>query len=173
MKKLLLSALFLSAVFGNTLEERVKLLEEKVINLEKKLNIVNNNQKTLKKNISENTILKCNKIKLINYSYDYENGGFIKSYNFKYTLKNDYNKSIKYIYASIGFIDNDEIKLVEDYIKKSIIITPNSKIIIKNNYLIDTDTLSETLKDTPKKDIKIEFKPFKIIFKDNTILKCK
>jgi len=172
MKKIILSTLILSVVFANTLEERVKILEQKVAKLEQKLNIVDNNQKTIKKDITENTILKCNKIKIVKYSYDYENSGFIQAYNFKYTVQNDYNKSIKYIYASISFIDNDEVQMVEDYIKKNVDIKPHSQMVIKTNYLIDSGSLGETLKDTPKKDVRIEFKPFKIKFSDNTTLNC-
>jgi len=172
MKKLILAGLFLSSLFGNSLEDRVKILEEKVSKLEKKLNIVNNNQKTLKRNIVNNTALKCDKLKLVKYSYEYEDSGFIRSYNFKYTIKNEYDKPIKYIFASVGFIDNDEIKMLEDYVKKTITIKPHQEKVVKTNYLIDDGSLSETLKDTPKEKMRTEFKIFKIKFSDGTILKC-
>ena len=173
MKKLLLAGFVLtSSLFATSLEDRVNALEKRVNALEKKLNIVNKKQKELKKDIVENSIPKCNKLKIKNYSFKYINNVLVKSYNFKYVLENDYNKTVKYVYARISYIDKDKVQMVEDYIKKSIRIEPHQQVTIKTNYLIDEGSLSETLKDTPKKDIKIEFKPFEIDFEDGQTLKC-
>ena len=172
MKKILLVGLSVISLCALSLEDRVKLLEEKVAKLEKKLNVVDKSQKDLKKNIVDNVVLKCNKMELVDYSYSYNDSGFLQSYDFKYKIKSKYKQPIKYLYASISFIDNEHTKLLEDYIKKDVIIKPNETKIIKTNYLIDNGSLAEYLKDTPKKDLKIEFKVFKIEFQDGKIIKC-
>jgi hypothetical protein len=172
MKNFLLLGVLCSIVFANTLEDRVKILEEKVAKLEQKLNMVDKTQKNLKQDIANSTVLKCNKLRIKKYSFEYLDSGFIKNYDFKYVLENDYNKTIKYVYAQISYFDNNHIQMVEDYIKKSIVIKPNQQVTVKTNYLIDEGGLAESLKDTPKKDIRIEFKPFEIDFEDGQILKC-
>ena len=172
MQRLLLIGLSTISLFALSLEDRVKILEEKVAKLEKKLNVVDKSQKDLKKNIVDNVVLKCNKMELVDYSYSYNDSGFLQSYDFKYKIKSKYKQPIKYLYASISFIDNEHTKLLEDYIKKDVIIKPNETKIIKTNYLIDNGSLAEYLKDTPKKDLKLEFKVFKIEFQDGKIIKC-
>jgi len=169
MKRILLIGLSTISLFALSLEDRVKLLEEKVAKLEKKLSIVDKSQKEIREN---SVILRCNKLKLVDYSYKYNNAGFISSYDFKYKIKNEYKQPIKYVYASIAFIDNEDTNLLEDYIKKDIIIKPNETKIIKTNYLIDNGSLAEYLKDTPKKDLKVEFKIFKIEFQNGKTIKC-
>ena len=172
MKKILLIGLSTISLFALSLEDRVKILEEKVAKLEKQLNIVDKSQKDLKQNIVDNVVLKCNKMELVDYTYSYNDSGFIQSYDFQYKIKSKYKQPIKYLYASISFIDNEHTKLLEDYIKKDVIIKPNETKIIKTNYLIDNGSLAEYLKDTPKKDLKLEFKVFKIEFQDGKIIKC-
>ena len=172
MKKFLIIGLSTISLFALSLEDRVKLLEEKVSKLEKKLNIVDKSQKDFKKNINDKIVLKCNKMELVDYSYSYNDSGFLQSYDFKYKIKSKYKQPIKYLYASISFIDKEHTKLLEDYIKKDIIIKPNETKIIKTNYLIDEGSLAEYLKDTPEKDLKLEFKIFKIEFKNGKLIKC-
>jgi len=174
MKKLLIAGIVLSSsLFATSLEDRVTALEKRVAKLEQKLNMVDKTQKTIKKDITNSTVLKCNKVKIVKYDYKYENNGLTQSYNFTYTIKNTYNKPIKYLYASISFIDNNHVKMVEDYIKRSITIEPNQTVTVKTNYLIDEGSLGETLKDTPKQDVHVKFKPFEIDFADGQVLECR
>jgi hypothetical protein len=63
--------------------------------------------------------------------------------------------------------------MVEDYIKRSITIEPNQTVTVKTNYLIDEGSLGETLKDTPKQDVHVKFKPFEIDFADGQVLECR
>jgi len=172
MKKIILLGVLFSAVFATSLEDRVKLLEEKVSKLEKKLNIVDNSQKKIVKNINDSFVPKCNKLKLVDYSYKYEDSGFFKSYNFNYQIKNEYKKPVVYIYAGVNFIDDEGTELLENYIKKHITIKPNEIKTIKSNYLIQADSLAEYFKDTPKNELKVEFKIFKIKFSDGKEIKC-
>ena len=172
MKRIIIAGLLISGLLGNSLEDRVKILEQRVTKLEQKLNIVNTTQNKIKKNISQTTILKCNKLKFVHYSFDLDNNGFTKSYHFKYTLKNNYKKTIKYIYATIGFVEKkSESKLLEDYIKRDVVLSPNQSKVINTNYLID-DSLSEELSNTSKNNIRIDFEPIKIKFTDGSVLKC-
>jgi len=172
MKKIILSGLLLSVVFASSLEERVKILEEKVAKLEQKLNMVGQTQKTIKQDISNGVILKCNKLKLVKYSFDYYNNSLTSGYNFTYVIKNNYKKPITYLYAAITFSDNNHIQMVENYIKQSVNIEPNKTATIHTSYLLNDDSLGEALKNTPKKDIRVQFKPFEVDFKDGKILKC-
>jgi len=182
MKKILLFSLLTTTIFASSLEDRVKVLEEKVNTLEtqikqltslkKDVKKVKESQTNITKEIQKGIILRCDKLKLLTYNYRYDDAGLIKSYTFNYKLKNDYNKSIRYIYASIKFTDNEDSTLVEDYIKKTILIKPSQEVNIKTNYLVDEGSLSEYLKDTPKKELKVEFKPFTIEFSDGQKLRC-
>ncbi len=163
---LLILFILISSLFASSLEERVSNLEKRVANLEKQLKVQNNI-------IENNQITNCNKLKIVKFDYKYNNAGMIQSYVMSYTFKNNYKKPVEYIYVNIEISDNEDTVLLEDYVKKSIIIKPNQSIKISTNYIFEDDSLAAYLKTTPKSKIHLTINPYLIKFSDNTTIKCK
>ncbi len=166
MKNILILFFLISGLFASSLEERVSNLEKRVSILEKQLKI----QNTI---IKDDTINTCNNLKIVKFDYQYNNAVMIQSYTLNYVFKNNYKKPIKYIYVNIEISDNEDDVLLEDYIKKSIIIKPNQSVKISSNYMFESDSLAAYLKTMPKNKIHITLNPYVIKFSDNTTLKCK
>jgi hypothetical protein len=173
MKKIIFLIFLFVGLFGNSLEDRVSKLEAEVKILNEKLNSLTNSQKTITKTIEKNSIKSCKNLVLKNFDFTYKDG-YIKSYNLYYTLKNSFKKPIKFIQAYVTIKDTTNDVLLEDYIKRDIAIDSNKTIKVKTYYTIDTDVgLAIYLKDTPRKNLIIDFKPSLILFKDGTNLRCK
>jgi len=168
MNRLLLLLLFVTTIFANSLEDRIKKLEERVSILEQKLNSVHKSQQNI---VEAETINSCSKILLKNYHIDFLNLGFIKKYRFNYLLENNYKYGIKYIYATINFYNKDA-ELLENVIKRDIKLSSKKTANIETYYLIN-DTLSESLHNIPSNQIRVEFKPIKIVFDNNRVVKCR
>jgi len=173
MKKILLGGLLLiSNLFSSSLEERVSILEQKVKVLEEKLKVVHKSQTKIVQKMDQGIIKQCDKFKLLKYNYSYDDSGIIQSYKFTYKFKNNYTKSIKYIFGGVSYLDQYHSKLAEDYIKRDLFVKPNSTIVITTNFIIDEGSLALKLKDIPKSNLKAEFKVFTIEFSDGTTLEC-
>ncbi|NPA54757.1 MAG: hypothetical protein GXO40_00105 [Epsilonproteobacteria bacterium] len=186
MKKIISLALVAGSLFGMSLEQRVSILEQQVAQLQQKLNMVNKSQQTLQsklkvvnqsqqqlnKQIQQGVILRCDKLKLKDFSLKYHYGALINNYIFTYILQNNYKQPIKRVYAGVTFMDKDDTKLAQDYINKRVFIAPHASASVQTRYIIDNDSMAEYLKDMKKSQIKVKFKPYMIEFRDGRKIEC-
>jgi ABC-type multidrug transport system fused ATPase/permease subunit len=180
MKKIIISMLFVVAIFANSLEERVDSLEQEVselksiiYNLTKSQKKIESSQKVITQTIKSSTIIpRCDKIKLKDFSFEY-NDGYIKSYDLHYNVKNEYNKTIKFLQAYVIIKDSEDDTLIRNIIKRDVNIPVKQLVTIDRNFIIESgDEMAPYLKNTPKKELNVKFNVYKIIFEDGTKVKC-
>lgn len=177
MKRLFLIGIITTGLFANSLEDRVKILEQKVAKLEQVVYDLNKTQKVIQKDTKKTlkiakAVNKCNGLKIVDFDYKSTTIGLDKGYILTFKIKNNYKSAIKNVDVMIGMIDNEDTTLVQEHlIKENVNIEPNKTKIVTDKYLINDD-LSKYLAQTPKKDIRLNVQPLSIILKNGQIIKC-
>jgi len=172
MKKIFLGVIFITSLFSMSIEEKVKLLEQRVSKLEQVVFDLNKTQKIIKKNQSKKNVNKCNGIKIVDFDYKNIMIGLDKGYLLSFKIKNNYKNNIQNLNIIIDIIDKDDNTLVQEHlIKKNVNIKSQQLKTVTDRYVINDD-LSIYLGKTSKKDIKLNVKPLSISLENGEIIKC-
>ncbi len=190
MKKFLsicLAGAFLFAANANNddINKKLDLLLQKIEQLEKKVDKKDQEIETLKKEIQQQqqeiktqqqetkkqfAIKSCNKLKVISLRYKYH-GEVIPYYDLDIKIKNTYPAEVTYIQGSLYAEDKDRVKILQDYIDRSVDMKPGEVIEIKKKHII-SDEMEKYLKDEKPEDLKIYFEPSRVEFKNGQRLEC-
>jgi len=172
MKKIFLGMIFITGLFSMSIEEKVKLLEQRVSKLEQVVFDLNKTQNVIKKTQSKKVINKCNGIKIIDFDYKNIMIGLDKGYLLSFKVKNNYSTEIQDIDVMISMIDNEDNTLIKEHLlKNGVSIKPNQIKIVNDKYIINDD-LATYLGKTSKKDIILNVKPISITLSNGEIIKC-
>lgn len=161
--------LFSTSTFAqSSLDERVKDLEAKVIELEKLIQV----------KLAKGPLTKTYKgkketsaLELFEWNYIYEKDRSNQYYEIKYSLTNSYNKGIKLIDASIQFKDLLGGRLFGIKVTPDLKLGTGETIEGGGSYRINRFINEELrMKDMSKEDVIATLKVKKIVFIDNTIL---
>jgi low affinity Fe/Cu permease len=188
MKKLILSALIVSAVFATSnddINKKLDLLLQKIEQLEKKVEKKDSEIEKLKKELKKQqqeikkqeqttqkkfAVKSCNKLKVVSFNYEYHND-VIPYYDLTIKMKNEYPFTVTFIRGSLYAEDKDKVKILQDYIERNVNIKPNETITIKKKHIL-TGELEKYLKDEKPENLKVYFKPTRVEFKDGEKVEC-
>ncbi|MBF0233442.1 MAG: hypothetical protein HQK65_10455 [Desulfamplus sp.] len=164
--------MFASAAWSDqSLEDRVKILEKKVSQLEMILKESSEAKTHKAKVIKKNT---NSKLKLTDWSYSYEKGEISDYYEIYYFLSNSYSKSIKLIDGSIQFKDLLGERIYGIKITPDLKIQPGKTVKDGGSFSINQFINSQSrMKEMSKEDIVVELVVRKLVFSDNSILEIK
>ncbi|MFA6596152.1 MAG: hypothetical protein WCS69_00405 [Ignavibacteriaceae bacterium] len=177
----LLSLFFTVAIFAQkiNIETRLKALEKKVDSLEfliKKNNISKDDRSNKPTNIGVSPSRDVQQSKndlftLESWSYSVTSDNISSYYAIKLKLKNDYEKGIKLIDATVQFYDLLDSRLFGIKIGPDIIIPAKQLVEENGSYSINQFINEENrMKTMNKEDVKAVLNVKKIVFDDNSII---
>ena len=180
----LISYLF-AASSNDDINKKLDLLLQKINELEKKIDKKDEEINKLKKEIKQQkveikkqeektqkqfAIKSCDKLKVINFKYKYH-PEVIDYYDLEITIKNTYPEEVTFIRGSLYAEDKDRVKILQDYISRSVDIKPGEIIVIKKKHIVGSE-LERYLKDEKPNEIKVYFEPSRVEFKNGQKLEC-